>query len=85
MSTATETTTRERVRVYATGSCEGFDKLRESLGATPTSNSSAGAPPSLTLPESWQAVTSTAILHATRAASLPTDELAAIREHTRLR
>ena len=35
MSTATETTTRERVRVYATGSCEGFDKLLESLATHP--------------------------------------------------
>ena len=33
MTTATETTTR--VRVYATGSCEGFDKLRDSLGSHP--------------------------------------------------
>ena len=28
---SSETTQRERVRVYATGSCEGFDKLRDSL------------------------------------------------------
>ena len=32
---SSDTTQRERVRVYATGSCEGFDKLRESLATHP--------------------------------------------------
>jgi hypothetical protein len=31
----TDTTQRERVRLYATGSCEGFDKLRDSLASHP--------------------------------------------------
>src|SRR5918912_1287612 len=31
----TETTQRGRVRLFATGSCEGFDKLRESLASHP--------------------------------------------------
>jgi hypothetical protein len=31
----TETNHRERVRLFATGSCEGFDKLRESLASHP--------------------------------------------------
>ncbi|TMK66949.1 MAG: hypothetical protein E6G60_01945, partial [Actinobacteria bacterium] len=34
MSTS-ETTQRERVRVFATGSCEGFEKLRDSLAGHP--------------------------------------------------
>ncbi len=83
MSTATETTTRERVRVYATGSCEGFDKLRDSLGSHPEIEL-VGA--SNTVADGAAALAGghlDVILHATRAASLPADELAAIREHTR--
>jgi pilus assembly protein CpaE len=83
MSTATETTTRERVRVYATGSCEGFDKLRDSLGSHPEIEL-VGA--SNTVADGAAALAGghlDVILHATRAAALPADELAAIREHTR--
>jgi pilus assembly protein CpaE len=83
MSSNTETTQRGRVRLYATGSCEGFDKLRESLanhpeielvGAStdPTGGAAALAGGHLD-----------AVLHATRGATLPADELATIREHTR--
>src|SRR5207237_1437278 len=83
MSSTTETTQRERVRVYATGSCEGFDKLRESLTSHPeiemvgTSTSVADGAAALAGGHL------DAILHATRGASLPGDELAAIREHSR--
>jgi pilus assembly protein CpaE len=83
MSSATETTQRERVRVYATGSCEGFDKLRESLANHPeidmvgTSTNVADGAAALAGGHL------DAVLHATRGASLPADELAAIREHTR--
>jgi pilus assembly protein CpaE len=83
MSTATETTTRERVRVYATGSCEGFDKLRDSLASHPEIEL-VGA--STNVADGAAALAGghlDAILHATRSASLPADELAAIREHTR--
>jgi pilus assembly protein CpaE len=83
MSFNTETTQRQRVRLYATGSCEGFDKLRESLAnhpeielvgasADPTGGAAALAGGHLD-----------AVLHATRGATLPADELATIREHTR--
>ncbi len=81
MTTATETTTR--VRVYATGSCEGFDKLRDSLASHPEIEL-VGA--STSVADGAAALAGghlDAILHATRAASLPADELAAIREHTR--
>jgi pilus assembly protein CpaE len=74
---------RERVRVYATGSCEGFDKLRESLASHPEIEL-VGA--STTVIEGAAALAGGhlhAVLHATRSASLPADELAAIREHTR--
>src|SRR5215208_2128924 len=80
--TATETT-HQRVRVYATGSCEGFDKLRESLANHPEIEM-VGA--STNVADGAAALAGghlDAILHATRGASLPADELAAIREHTR--
>jgi pilus assembly protein CpaE len=83
MSSNTETGQRERVRLYATGSCEGFDKLRESLGNHPeidlvgTSTQVADGAAALAGGHL------DAVLHATRGASLPADELAAIREHTR--
>src|SRR5712691_5157726 len=83
MSTATETTTRERVRVYATGSCEGFDKLRDSLASHPEIEL-VGA--STSVADGAAALAGghlDAVLHATRGATLPADELAAIREHTR--
>ena len=81
MTTATETA--KRVRVYATGSCEGFDKLRDSLASHPEIEL-VGA--STTVADGAAALAGghlDVILHATRAASLPADELAAIREHTR--
>src|SRR6058998_642464 len=81
MSSANETT--QRVRVYATGSCEGFDKLRDSLGSHPeielVGASSSVADGAAALAGGHL----DAVLHATRAASLPADELGAIREHTR--
>ena len=78
-----ETSHRERVRVYATGSCEGFEKLRDSLAAHPevelvgSSNSVADGAAALAGGHL------DAVLHATRSTSLPRDELAAIREHSR--
>jgi pilus assembly protein CpaE len=82
MSTQT-TSQRERVRLYATGACEGFDKLRESLSNHPEIEL-VGA--SAHVSDGAAALAGghlDAVLHATRSASLPADELAAIREHTR--
>jgi pilus assembly protein CpaE len=83
MTAGTETTTRDRTRLYATGSCEGFEKLRESLASHPdielvgsSTNVNDGA-------AALAGGHLDAVLHATRGASLPADELAAIREHTR--
>src|SRR6266581_416356 len=78
-----QTTERERVRVYATGACEGFEKLRESLG-NHREIELVGA--SAHVADGAAALAGghlDAVLHATRAASLPADELAAIREHSR--
>ncbi len=81
MSPTPETT--ERVRVYATGSCEGFDKLRESLASHPELEL-VGA--STNVADGAAALAGghlDAVLHATRGAALPADDLTAIREHTR--
>src|SRR4051795_7660418 len=83
MSSATETTQRERVRIYATGSCEGFEKLRDSLASHPeiemvgSSTDVAGGAAALAGGHL------DAILHATRSTTFPAEELNAIREHTR--
>src|SRR5438045_6595213 len=81
--TGTENTQRERVRLFATGSCEGFDKLRESLASHPeielvgSSTDVAGGAAALSGGHL------DAVLHATRSSTLPADELEAIRQHTR--
>src|SRR6266568_7031384 len=78
-----QTAERERVRVYATGACEGFEKLRESLG-NHREIELVGA--SAHVADGAAALAGghlDAVLHATRSASLPADELAALREHTR--
>ena len=83
MSSATETTQRERVRIYATGSCEGFEKLRDSLTNHPEIEMVGS---SVGVADGAGALAGghlDAVLHATRGASLPADELASIREHTR--
>jgi pilus assembly protein CpaE len=78
----TDTNNRERVRLYATGSCEGFDKLRESLASHPeielvgSSVDVAGGAAALAGGHL------DAVLHATRSTTLPADELNAIRQHT---
>src|SRR4051812_752954 len=77
------TNTTQRVRLYATGSCEGFEKLRDSLASHPeiemvgSSTDVAGGAAALAGGHL------DAILHATRSTTFPAEELNAIREHTR--
>jgi pilus assembly protein CpaE len=82
MSTDTSIATREQVRIFVTGSCEGLDGLRDALeqhaeielvGSNDGVADSAGV-----LAGGHLEV----VLHATRSPRLPLDELAAIREHT---
>jgi pilus assembly protein CpaE len=78
----TDTTQRERVRLYATGSCEGFDKLRDSLASHPEieligSSADVAGGASALAGGHLQAV-----LHATRSATFPADEINSIRQHT---
>jgi pilus assembly protein CpaE len=83
LTPAPDNQTRERVRLFATGSCEGFDKLRESIASHPeielvgSSTDVAGGAAALAGGHL------DAVLHATRSTMLPAEELAAIREHTR--
>ena len=75
--------TREKVRIFLTGSCDGLDQLREALerhGEIELVGSSAGVrESSATLTGGHLQV----VLHGTRSSDLPQDELAAIREHSR--
>ncbi len=72
----------ERPRIYLTGSCEGFDRLRESLSSHGdldvvgwSENVADGSAP---LAGGHLEV----VVHATSSSELPADELAQIREHT---
>jgi pilus assembly protein CpaE len=80
--TETSDTTRERVRVYFTGSCEGLENLREALSNHPELEV-VGASEQVSQAASALAGGHLgAVLHATRSPSLPVNELAAIREQT---
>ncbi|MGH3006637.1 MAG: AAA family ATPase [Gaiellaceae bacterium] len=83
MSVETPVATREKVRIFVTGSCDGLEQLREALerhGEVELVGSSAGVRESApTLTGGHLQV----VLHGTRSSALPEDELAAIREHTR--
>jgi pilus assembly protein CpaE len=84
MTPGTDTTQRERVRVYATGFCEGFDKLCGSLASHPEIEMVGS---SVNIADGAGALAGGhlhAVLHASRDSSLPADELASIREHTRV-
>ena len=83
MMTTPQTTERGRVRIYATGACDGFDKLRDSLAQHPEIELVGASPHVADGAAALAGGHLDAILHATRSASLPKDELAAIREHTR--
>src|SRR5437016_1629879 len=76
-------TSKELVRIYVTGDCDGLPDMRDAFAAHPEvelvgwSAQVAEAAPTLTGGHLG------VVLHATRAATLPVNELAAIREHTR--
>jgi pilus assembly protein CpaE len=82
MTLQSAVTTREQVRVFVTGACDGLSELREALerhGEVELVGSSDGVRDSaVTLTGGHLGV----VLHGTRSSTLPNDELAAIREHT---
>jgi pilus assembly protein CpaE len=76
------TNTREQVRVYLTGTCDGLDNLRESLANHPELDFVGWSPE---IPAAAAALAGghlSVVLHATSAPTLPANELAAIREQT---
>jgi pilus assembly protein CpaE len=82
MSLETPVATREKARVFVTGSCDGLAELREALGRHSEVEligwSEGVREAAATLTGGHLQV----VLHGTRSSSLPEDELAAIREHT---
>ncbi len=81
--TTLQTTTREQVRIYVTGSCEGLDRLREAL-ATHSELDFVGW--SEHVAEATAALAGghlQVVVHATGEARFPAGEVAAIREQTR--
>jgi len=73
----------DATRIYLTGSCEGFDRLKESLAQQPGlelvgSNEQPGAAGGALAGGHLDCV-----LHATSSSTLPAHELATIREYTR--
>jgi pilus assembly protein CpaE len=79
---ANDTTQRERVRLYATGSCEGFDKLRDSLASHPEIELIGSSTDVADGAAALAGGHLQAVLHATRSTTLPAEELNAIRQHT---
>ena len=83
LESSSQVGTREKMRVFVTGSCDGLDQLREALerhGEVELVGASEG------VRESASTLTGghlQVVLHGTRSSSLPQDEIAAIREHTR--
>jgi pilus assembly protein CpaE len=83
MSVDTSAPTREKARIFMTGSCDGLDQLREALerhAEVELVGTSVG------VAESAGTLTGghlEAVLHGTRSSTLPRDEIATLREHTR--
>ena len=72
----------ERPRIFLSGSCEGFDRVCESLASQPELDTVGWAE---TVAEGSSVLAGghlDVVLHATRSTELPGDELAQIREHT---
>ncbi|HEX5469068.1 MAG TPA: AAA family ATPase [Gaiellaceae bacterium] len=82
MTLETPVTTREKVRVFVTGSCDGLAELREALGRHSEVElvgwSEGVRESAATLTGGHLEV----VLHGTRSSGLPEDDLAALREHT---
>ena len=79
----TQDQSREPTRIYVTGACDGLEELTSSLASHPeielVGRQEHVANAAAALAGGHLGV----ILHGTRQSSLPADELAAIREHTR--
>src|SRR3954451_18156932 len=83
MSNGNEFATKSPNRIYVTGDCDGLPDLREALGAHPEVERVGSATQVTEAAATLTGGPLNVALHATRAATLPVNELAAIREHTR--
>jgi pilus assembly protein CpaE len=77
------TSARERARIYLTGDCEGLPDLRDALAAHPEVDLIGATPQVAEAAAPLAGGHLQVVLHATRSATLPVNELAAVREHTR--
>src|SRR2546423_1866916 len=79
----TELTIRDRVRVYLTGTCDGLSDLQEALEGHPEIEFIGAAEQVLDASPTLTGGHLQVVLHATRSTTLPANEIAGIREHTR--
>ena len=73
----------EAIRVYFTGDCEGFDALKASLAENPEIEAVGTSVETAEAAATLVGGHLDCVVHATRAASFPAREIAAIREQTR--
>jgi pilus assembly protein CpaE len=78
-----ELTTRDRIRVYVTGACDGLPELREALTRNEEIELVGFSDNVLEAASTLTGGHLQVVLHATRSHELPADDVAAIREHTR--
>jgi pilus assembly protein CpaE len=76
-------TAQDSLRIYTTGSCEGFEKLRDSLAQQPGLELVGSSEQVLAASGALAGGHLDCVLFATSASTLPAHELAVIHEHTR--
>jgi hypothetical protein len=82
-SNGNEFASRSPHRIYVTGDCDGLPDLRDALAAHPEVELVGSAAQVTEAAPTLTGGHLQVVLHATRAATLPVNELAAIREYTR--
>ena len=83
MSHETDTNRRSQLRVFMTGACDGADTLRAAVSMHPDVDFVGSSENVADAAGPLAGGHLDVVLHATRSASLPADELASIREHVR--
>jgi len=81
--TESRTPARDRARIYVTGDCDGLPDLRDALSNHPEVELIGSAPQVIEGAATLTGGHLQVVLHATRSATLPVNEIAAIREHSR--
>jgi len=83
VSHETDTNRRSQLRVFMTGACDGADTLRAAISMHPDVDFVGSSENVADAAGPLAGGHLDVVLHATRSASLPADELASIREHVR--